>query len=45
MLYEVITVVHAAAMIPMGSNPGEFDPDSVAPAKERRRMDDRNNFV
>ncbi len=29
-----------AAMIPMGANPGEFDPDSVAPAKERRRMDD-----
>ena len=29
-----------AAMLPMGTNPGEFDPDSVAPAKERRRMDD-----
>ncbi|SBW12482.1 3-oxoacyl-(acyl-carrier-protein) synthase II [uncultured Alphaproteobacteria bacterium] len=29
-----------AAMIPMGPNPGEFDADSVAPAKERRRMDD-----
>lgn len=29
-----------AAMLPLGTNPGEFDPDSVAPAKERRRMDD-----
>ncbi len=29
-----------AAMLPAGTNPGEFDPDSVAPAKERRRMDD-----
>jgi 3-oxoacyl-[acyl-carrier-protein] synthase II len=29
-----------AAMLPLGSNPGEFDPESVAPAKERRRMDD-----
>ncbi len=29
-----------AAMIPMGPGETEFDPDSVAPAKERRRMDD-----
>ncbi len=29
-----------AAMIPMGTEAGQFDPDSVAPAKERRRMDD-----
>ena len=32
--------VQVAAMIPMGSGENEFDPDSVAPAKERRRMDD-----
>ncbi|MBN2751710.1 MAG: beta-ketoacyl-ACP synthase II [Rhodospirillaceae bacterium] len=31
-----------AAMIPMGSGEGEFDPDTVAPAKDRRRMD---NFI
>ncbi len=29
-----------AALLPLGTNPGEFDPESVAPAKERRRMDD-----
>jgi len=28
------------AMIPMGSGANEFDPDSVVPAKDRRRMDD-----
>jgi len=29
-----------AAMVPMGTGEGELDLDSVAPAKERRRMDD-----
>ncbi len=29
-----------AGMIPRGTNPGELDLDAVAPAKDRRRMDD-----
>jgi 3-oxoacyl-[acyl-carrier-protein] synthase II len=29
-----------AGVIPRGTNPDEFDPDRVASAKERRRMDD-----
>ena len=31
-----------AGLIPMGTGEGEFDPEAVVPAKERRRMD---NFI
>ena len=29
-----------AGMVPLGDGEGDFNPDSVAPAKDRRRMDD-----